>query len=670
MLRKDDMVEVFARLGPGRVAVRAMRVCRLWEQILLLPSTYNRMVACGNKPVNGYIFGANSGNDPNNPSGYQGKLADWDGDPGPYLQLRARLKECTTSRELSKALSSAPSRMERDIALNLYKRFIHAPLWTICGNSTLDEAEQAEMVRLLLVCGAEVDLTGGSGVRTTPLQEAARINRPRVVQLLLLGGAVVDKYGGSFQQTPLALVCGLANSVDLVHRFVAAGANIAAVDEDGLLPVHRAMLAHSLPVLNYFARLFRWKSDEETQMDRPTLLHFSDRSFHLVPTVESAFDLCVTLDWLEGVEFLAPHLPKGDALERARKQLSADVISVNVEGWMSRNGGGVTLSSLQCWCVDHRIKGSFASNPRLLRELDKVEVLEVLLRFRAWPLLREYMQHYKDEAPFEWYVEHLASRWPMVCGERMPARAVESIASPQQWRSNCTLGNFDRARVLELALEGSYEGVRLTALLKVLIETSDVATAVAIRLATDGKHRFSDGILVHHLRELGANLERCTPNGDSIVHVMMRAGHCTARELSTALVVAAGPAQDVRDAMRPPKEFINDDGQNPRDVAASEADAEEYDAAIEMYQGTFEGVSRALRYVEFENLDGKIEGELEHWISAFRERRPHRIEFIGAVRGLAKVAPRAPIVNVNAAPLDNSSSSSSANTSDLEGSAD
>ena len=64
----------------------------------------------------------------------------------------------------------------------------------------------------------------------------------------------MDKFGGSFEQTPLALVCGEmeGSNIELVHRFVSAGADIAALDDDDLLPIHRAIRNERILVLEYF----------------------------------------------------------------------------------------------------------------------------------------------------------------------------------------------------------------------------------------------------------------------------------------------------------------------------------------------------------------------------------------------------------------------------------
>jgi hypothetical protein len=149
------------------------------------------------------------------------------------------------------------------------------------------------MVFVLLYAGANVDLTGGSGVRSTPLQQAVRSVSPMVITWLLLAGAVVDKFGGSFMQTPLALAAGEVGNAVIVQRLVVAGADIAAVDEDGLLAIHRAVWYRKLDVLNYFSLLLRWKRDtDNSMMSRPALLYYSDKSFYLLPDMLACANMC------------------------------------------------------------------------------------------------------------------------------------------------------------------------------------------------------------------------------------------------------------------------------------------------------------------------------------------------------------------------------------------
>lgn len=123
----------------------------------------------------------------------------------------------------------------------------------------------------------------------------------QVVTLLLLAGAVVDKYGGSFQQTVLTLAAGEIGSVELVRKFVSSGADLAAVDEDTFLPIHRAIQYKRLGVIEYFARLLRWCPQ---QVDAPPLLYYSDATFALLPSKEETLELCAAIDWSVGCEHL------------------------------------------------------------------------------------------------------------------------------------------------------------------------------------------------------------------------------------------------------------------------------------------------------------------------------------------------------------------------------
>ncbi len=597
MLRRDDYAEVFARLGPGRDAVRATRVCVAWDNALLLPSTYNRMVATGQKPRNRFIFGANSGLDPNNPTGYQGKLAEYE-DREPCIALRRKLKECDNVKRLVRLLDSAPSFMVRDVALNLYLRFDHNPLWTICGNAAIRDTEQEEMIRILLIVGAQVDLTGGSGVRTTPLQEAARINRPRAVQMLLLGGAVVDKYGGSFQQTPLALVCGLANSsLDLVHRFVAAGADIGAVDEDGLLPIHRAMLARSLPVFNYFARLLHWKSDEDSRMDRPSLLHFSDVNFHLLPTLEKAFDMCVISDWGDGLQLLAPSMPN-EGRDRARDILKlGNYYRPEVERWLmahdSTPGLGILRLVFHDDCLDLAVK-----QQAYLKTVDPLDLLERALCGRAWTVLRFLMKIgiFAGLSLLQMYMEHLAAKRPFYSNSYRVAERVEvedTIASPKEWHENCELGKYSSETALNLLLASECKGRNLVLCLLFLVSKYPPANLLE-RLASDGKHRLSDVAVLNFCLQ-SANVLKCNDKGDSVLHVLLLTGNCDDAELRQVMRKLDGKTN--------PRELRNASYETPMDVAATPEDlnlfllccpaelgAEEDDDAARYYRGDYRSV--------------------------------------------------------------------------------
>jgi len=101
--------------------------------------------------------------------------------------------------------------------------------------------------------------------------------------------------------------------------------------------------------------------------------------------------------------------------------------------------------------------------------------------------------------------------------------------------------------------------------------------------------------------------------------------------------------------------FANKEGQTPRDVAASEADAADV-------------LHRETRWVQFKKQDKDIEQALESWIRTFREREPHRLEFISAVRKISVLPTPAPFARFSVAISSSSSSSASTpHTSDNEG---
>lgn len=306
ILGKDLIIEILARLGPGKDAIRALKVCRSWEAYLRTEWCYLRMIQCCGLPRNRDIFGEGEGLDPNHWKGYQRELASvWSRE---VERLRASIVECQTAVQLVRAMyCKGVSKKMLLAAIDHYRRFDHAPLWTIAGDTTLDEKEQADMCKVLLYAKANVDLTGGSGVRTTPLQQAVRAGRPAVISILLLGGAVVDKFGGSFQQTPLVLAAGECGNAVITQRLVAAGADLAAEDEDGFLAMHRAISLHRLEVLNYFAELLRWKlvgkGLSQGMMTRPVMLSFSIFSSRL-PDPQKCCELIASVDWLEGLLFM------------------------------------------------------------------------------------------------------------------------------------------------------------------------------------------------------------------------------------------------------------------------------------------------------------------------------------------------------------------------------
>ena len=169
-LPKDILIEILARVGPGSTAIQCLFVCHRWRALLLQPSFYLQVCRVGKKPLNNWIFGKDSGLDPNHPTGMQATLSEFE-NRALCVQWRTRIKHSSSSKELNRTLHERNrTPFERQVALNLYLRFDHPPLWIICGNIELEESEQKEMVRSLLYCGAEVDLCGGSGVRSTPLQ--------------------------------------------------------------------------------------------------------------------------------------------------------------------------------------------------------------------------------------------------------------------------------------------------------------------------------------------------------------------------------------------------------------------------------------------------------------------------------------------------------------------
>lgn len=130
---RDLKIEVLARLGPGRDALRCTRVCKTWDAYLRTEWAYLRMIQCRGLPRNKDIFGAGEGVDPNRWSGYQKDLANswgWE-----TKALRASIVRCRTATELVRVMygKGRSSRAVLLAAIDHYQRFDHAPLWILAG---------------------------------------------------------------------------------------------------------------------------------------------------------------------------------------------------------------------------------------------------------------------------------------------------------------------------------------------------------------------------------------------------------------------------------------------------------------------------------------------------------------------------------------------------------
>jgi hypothetical protein len=96
------------------------------------------MIQRSGKVKNHDIFGKDCGRDPNHPIGPQLKLFEYE-ERHLVLPWRDRLKHCTSPEELMEVLyDNQFSKFQREVALNLYLRFDHPPLWEIAGNREID----------------------------------------------------------------------------------------------------------------------------------------------------------------------------------------------------------------------------------------------------------------------------------------------------------------------------------------------------------------------------------------------------------------------------------------------------------------------------------------------------------------------------------------------------
>jgi hypothetical protein len=213
------------------------------------------------------------------------------------------------------------------------------------------------------------------------------------VARLILGGAVVDKFGGSFMQTPLSLVCSEGDDVELVHRFVASGADICAVDEDGLLPIHQAIATQRVAILEYFANLLKWKKDLGTKLDRPSLFYYGDRNFGRLPTAQQALELCARWDWAEGVKMFEGSVFSREEIIDTLRQVMKNAVSgfQNIQLLFVEWKGDKIEPKTLLKILSLQNHGDFKLFDSLL-ELEPEVVLTSLLQYRAFSLITSLMQ--------------------------------------------------------------------------------------------------------------------------------------------------------------------------------------------------------------------------------------------------------------------------------------